>query len=257
MASDWDPALYLKFTDHRLRPALDLMARVPLSEAATIYDLGCGPGNVTKLIAERWPRARVTGVDASPEMLAKARAIPGITWQHADLATWRAEAPADLVYSNAAFHWLDDHATLFPRLLAQVRPGGFLAVQMPRQQVNPTHRILYEVAREPKWAQATLPGLRENPVAEPGDYYEWLTPNAATLDIWEVEYLQALEGDNAVLNWVLGSIARPVVDRLPADQQSEFLKRYGERLAAAYPRRPDGRTLLPFRRLFVIAQRRG
>ncbi|MBI3513860.1 MAG: methyltransferase domain-containing protein [Proteobacteria bacterium] len=257
MSGSWDPALYLKFTDHRLRPALDLMARVLLPDAATIYDLGCGPGNVTKLIAERWPRARVTGVDASPEMLAKARAIPGITWQQADLAQWRAETPADLVYSNAAFHWLDDHARLFPHLLAQVRPGGFLAVQMPRQQIKPTHLILYEVAREPAWAQVALPGLRENPVAEPADYYEWLGRDAAALDIWEVEYLQALEGDNAVLNWVLGSIARPVVDRLPAGQQSEFLKLYGERLAAAYPRRPDGRTLLPFRRLFIVAQRRG
>ncbi len=257
MSGSWDPALYLKFTDHRLRPALDLMARVPLPQATTIYDLGCGPGNVTTLLAERWPGARVTGVDASPEMLAKARALPGITWQQADLARWRAETPADLVYSNAAFHWLDDHATLFPHLLAQVRPGGFLAVQMPRQQVNPTHRVLYEVAREPAWAAAAVPGLRENPVATPEQYFAWLNRDAAALDIWEVEYLQVLEGDNAVLNWVLGSIARPVVDRLPPDQQQTFLERYGDRLAAAYPRRPDGRTLLPFRRLFIVAQRRG
>lgn len=256
MTTTWDPALYLRFTDHRLRPALDLMARVPLPDAATIYDLGCGPGNVTKLIAERWPNAQVTGVDSSPEMLEKARAIPGIAWRHADLARWRADAPADLVYSNAAFHWLDDHATLFPHLLAQVRAGGFLAVQMPRQQIKPTHRILYEVAREPAWAATALPGLRENPVAEPQDYFEWLTRDAATLDIWEVEYLQVLEGENAVLNWVLGSIARPVVDRLPPDQQKAFLALYGERLAAAYPRRSDGRTLLPFRRLFIVAQRR-
>jgi trans-aconitate 2-methyltransferase len=257
MSGSWDPALYLKFTDHRLRPALDLMARVPLPQATTIYDLGCGPGNVTTLLAERWPGARVTGVDASPEMLAKARALPGITWQQADLARWRAETPADLVYSNAAFHWLDDHATLFPHLLAQVRPDGFLAVQMPRQQVNPTHRVLYEVAREPAWAAAAVPGLRENPVATPEQYFAWLNRDAAALDIWEVEYLQVLEGDNAVLNWVLGSIARPVVDRLPPDQQQTFLERYGDRLAAAYPRRPDGRTLLPFRRLFIVAQRRG
>jgi trans-aconitate 2-methyltransferase len=257
MSGDWDPALYLKFTDHRLRPALDLMARVPLSDAGTIYDLGCGPGNVTRVLAERWPRARVTGVDASPEMLAKARAIAGITWQQSDLARWRADAPADLVYSNAAFHWLDDHATLFPHLLAQVRPGGFLAVQMPRQHLNPTHRILFALAREPAWADAAVPALRENPVEAPGQYYEWLNRDAAALDIWEVEYLHVLEGEDAVLNWVLGSIARPVLDRLPADQQKTFLKRYGERLAAAYPRRPDGRTLLPFRRLFIVAQRRG
>jgi trans-aconitate 2-methyltransferase len=258
---DWDPALYLKFTDHRLRPALDLMARVPLAEAATIYDLGCGPGNVTRLLAERWPRARVTGVDASPEMLAKARAIAGIDWQQADLARWRAAAPADLVYTNAALHWLDDHAVLFPQLLAQVRPGGVLAVQMPRQHLNPTHRILFELAREPRWGDGGVgggpaTGIREFPVAEPGAYYGWLEPTADALDIWEVEYLHILEGDNAVLQWVMGSVARPVLDKLAPAQHTAFLAEYGARLAAAYPRRPDGKTLLPFRRLFLVAQRR-
>ncbi|MBV8168522.1 MAG: methyltransferase domain-containing protein, partial [Alphaproteobacteria bacterium] len=138
MAATWDPALYLKFTDQRLRPALDLMARVPLPAPATVFDLGCGPGNVTKILKERWPDAAVTGVDSSPEMLAKAKAVPGIAWQQSDLATWRAPKPADVVYSNAAFHWLDDHATLFPHLLRQVAPGGFLAIQMPRQHLNPT-----------------------------------------------------------------------------------------------------------------------
>ncbi len=257
MSGSWDPALYLKFTDHRLRPALDLMARVPLPTADTVYDLGCGPGNVTKVLAERWPAARLTGVDSSPEMLAKARAIAGITWQQSDLSTWRAETPADLVYTNAALHWLDDHDRLFPHLLSQVRPGGFLAVQMPRQHLNPTHQTLFQLARDPAWAGAAVPGIRENPVFGPERYYEWLSPQAAVLDIWEVEYLHVLEGEDAVLNWVMGSVARPVVDRLPADQQKPFLQRYGARLAEIYPRRPDGRTLLPFRRLFVVAQRRG
>jgi len=252
---DWDPALYLRFTDHRLRPALDLMARVPLADAATIYDLGCGPGNVTKLLAERWPKARVTGVDASPEMLAKARAIAGIAWQQADLARWRAETPADLVYTNAALHWLDDHATLFPHLLAQVRPGGVLAVQMPRQHLNPTHRILFELAREKRWGAGPATGIREFPVADPSQYYGWLEA-AGTLDIWEVEYLHILEGENAVLQWVMGSVARPVLDKLEPARHGEFLAEYGARLAATYPRRQDGKTLLPFRRLFLVAQRR-
>jgi trans-aconitate 2-methyltransferase len=254
--NDWDPALYLTFTDQRLRPALDLMARVPLADAATIYDLGCGPGNVTRLLVERWPRARVTGVDASPEMLAKARAIAGIAWQHADLARWRAETPADLVYTNAALHWLDDHAVLFPHLVDQLRPGGVLAVQMPRQHLNPTHRILFELAREPRWAGAPEAGIREFPVADPGQYYAWLTASCDPLDIWEVEYLHVLEGDNAVLQWVMGSVARPVLDKLAQEHHAAFLAEYGARLSAAYPRRADGKTLLPFRRLFVVAQRR-
>ncbi|MEJ0070189.1 MAG: methyltransferase domain-containing protein [Pseudomonadota bacterium] len=254
--NDWDPALYLTFTDQRLRPALDLMARVPLAKAATVHDLGCGPGNVTRLLAERWPAARVTGIDASPEMLAKARAIPTITWQQADLARWRATAPADLVYSNAALHWLDDHAQLFPHLVDQLRPGGVLAVQMPRQHLNPTHRILFDLAREPRWGGSPEAGIREFPVADPGQYYAWLTATCDPLDIWEVEYLHVLEGDNAVLQWVMGSVARPVLDKLAPADHPAFLAAYGERLAATYPRRADGKTLLPFRRLFVVAQRR-
>jgi trans-aconitate 2-methyltransferase len=255
MANTWDPNLYLKFTDHRLRPAVDLLARVPLAAAATIYDLGCGPGNVTKLIAERWPKAKLTGVDSSPDMLEKARAIQGISWQHADLNTWRPEAPADLVYSNAAFHWLDDHERLFPHLFAQVKSGGFLAVQMPRQHLNPTHQILFALAREADWRSVALAAIRENPAHSPQHYYDWLGEGAAALDIWETEYLHVLEGENAVLNWVMGSVARPVLDRLDTGRQKEFLRLYGERLTAAYPPRPDGKTLLPFRRIFMVAQR--
>jgi trans-aconitate 2-methyltransferase len=254
-AATWDPAQYLKFTDQRLRPALDLMARVPLPAPATVFDLGCGPGNVTKLLKARWPDAAVSGVDSSAEMLAKAKAVPGIAWQQSDLGTWRAPASADVVYSNAAFHWLDDHATLFPHLLRQVAPGGFLAIQMPRQHLNPTHQILFELARKPAWQLEAA--IRENPVHDPQAYYDLLVPEAASLDIWEVEYLHVLEGDAAVLNWVLGSIARPVVERLPAERRDTFLKEYGARLEKAYPRRADGKTLLPFLRIFVVAQRKG
>lgn len=255
MTNTWDPNLYLKFTDHRLRPAVDLMARVPLAEARTVYDLGCGTGNVTRLLAERWPRARITGVDASPDMLAKAKAITGIAWQQADLAKWRAESPADLVYSNAAFHWLDDHEVLFPHLFRQVAPGGFLAIQMPRQHLNPSHQILFELVRERPWT-SLADAIRENPSHEPGRYYEWLAPQAAMLDIWETEYLHVLDGKDPVLNWFAGSILRPVLDCLEPSRQGEFLRIYGERLLAAYPARPDGKTLLPFLRVFMVVQKK-
>lgn len=255
MTSTWDPNIYLKYTDHRLRPAVDLLARVPLAKACTVYDLGCGPGNVTRLLADRWPGARITGVDASPDMLAKAKSIPGIAWHEADLASWCAESPADLVYSNAAFHWLDHHQVLFPQLLRQVAPGGFLAIQMPRQHLNPSHQILFQLVRERPWTSLT-DAIRENPAHEPARYYEWLAPQAAMLDIWETEYLHVLDGKDPVLNWFMGSILRPLLDRLEPSRQPEFLRSYGERLLAAYPARPDGKTLLPFLRVFMVAQKK-
>ena len=255
MISTWDPTVYLRFTDHRLRPALDLMARVPLGEARSIYDLGCGTGNVTRLLAERWANAHVTGVDASPDMLGKAKAFTGIAWQQADLATWFADSPSDLVYSNAAFHWLDDHHILFPHLFKQVRSGGFLAVQMPRQHVMPSHQILFELMRHPEWSFLAR-AIRETPVHEARRYYEWLVPDSRALDIWETEYLHVLEGDTPVLSWFAGSILRPVLDCLDGARQKDFLRVYGERLAAAYPAQPNGKTLLPFLRLFIIAQKK-
>jgi trans-aconitate 2-methyltransferase len=188
-------------------------------------------------------------------MLARASAIPGIAWQQSDLAQWHAESPADLVYSNAAFHWLDDHEVLFPHLLRQVAPGGFLAIQMPRQHLNPSHQILFELVRDRPWTYLAK-AIRENPAHEPARYYDWLAPQAATLDIWETEYLHVLEGENPVLSWFMGSILRPVLDRLEPSHRSEFLHAYGERLAAAYPARRDGKTLLPFLRIFMVAQKK-
>jgi len=255
MTSTWDPNLYLRFTDQRLRPALDLMLRIPLAEARTVYDLGCGTGNVTRHLAERWPNARLTGVDASPDMLAKAKAIEGIEWQQADLSTWNAQRPADLVYSNAAFHWLDDHHVLFPHLFNQVAPGGFLAVQMPRQHLKPSHQLLFDLVREPAWT-FLMGAIREHPVHEPGRYYDWLAPQSESLDIWETEYLHVLEGDAPVLDWLSGSILRPVLDRLEPSRRPEFLHAYAERLLTAYPQQSDGRTLLPFLRIFIVARKK-
>lgn len=253
--SGWDPGQYLKFADHRLRPAIDLLARVPLENCRTAWDLGCGAGNVTALLKVRWPAAAVTGVDSSAEMLAKARAKTEIAWVQADLATWRAPAPADLIYSNAALHWLPDHARLFAHLIGQVAPGGVLAVQMPRNFAAPSHALLREVAQAAPWAQRLAPHLMEAPVAAPSAYYDWLSPHAATLDIWEQEYLQVLDGENPVVEWTKGTVVKPMLDRLTQDEQREFLAAYTGKIRQAYPRRTDGKTLFPFRRLFMVAQR--
>lgn len=251
----WDPSQYLKFADHRLRPALDLIARIPLGEARSIWDLGCGPGTVTLLLKERWPHASICGLDSSSAMLDKARAIAGIAWAEGDIARWTPDAPADLVFSNAALHWVQDHARLFPHLVRQVRRGGVLAVQMPRNFTAPSHQLLYRTAREGPWAARLATLLHDAPVRQPEHYYDLLAPLATHIDIWEVEYLHVLQGENAVLEWTKGTAVRPLLDALPQTMHADFLSAYAARLAAAYPRRLDGMTLFPFRRLFIVATR--
>jgi trans-aconitate 2-methyltransferase len=254
--SDWDPAKYLEFAGPRLQPAVDLLARVPLASPAVVYDLGCGAGNVTRLLRARWPEAELTGVDGSAAMLAAAaREAPGIRWVQADLAAWRATRPPEVIFSNAALHWLGDHARLFPRLLAELAPGGVLAVQMPRNHGAPSHTEMVAAAEAGPWRERLSPILRRAPVAAPAAYYDVLAPVAGHVEIWETEYLHVLEGDNPVVEWTRGSALRPLLDALEEPDRSAFLADYARRIAAAYPRRADGRTLLPFRRLFILATR--
>jgi trans-aconitate 2-methyltransferase len=252
----WDPAKYLEFAGPRMRPAVDLLGRVPLDAPAVVYDLGCGAGNVTRLLAERWPAAAVTGVDGSAAMLATARAAaPALSWVEADLGTWRAPRPADLLFSNAALHWLDDHPRLFPRLMGELAPGGVLAVQMPRNHGAPSHTEMVAAAEAGPWRERLRPLLRACPVAEPSVYHDTLAPHVSRLDIWETEYLHALEGDNPVAEWTRGSALKPLLDGLEEPHRSAFLAEYSARIARAYLPRVGGQTLFPFRRLFIVAVR--
>ena len=252
----WDPSQYLKFAGHRLRPALDLMGRIDAGSPATVYDLGCGTGNVTRILADRWSDARVIGVDSSPDMLAAARTeSPAIAWVEADLNTWTPDSPADVLYSNAAFHWLDDHETLFPHLVGLLAPGGVLAVQMPRNHAAPSLACIIEAAEAGPWIDTLRPILRPAPVAAPEVYYDILRPLVSELEIWETVYVQALEGDNPVVEWTMGTALRPALDALEGQDRALFLAEYTERVQAAYPKQADGRTLLPFRRLFMTARK--
>ena len=251
----WDPNQYLKFSDHRVRPALDLMARIPLDAPRAIYDLGSGPGNITRLLAERWPGAAVTGVDSSADMLAKARTeAPGVAFQQADIAHWSPPAPADLIFSNATLHWLDDHAGLLPRLASQLAPGGMLAVQMPCNRDSPSHLLMDEAAADGPW-RAKLSRLRPvyGSVQELDAYYRILAPVARSVEIWETTYLHVLAGDNPVAEWTKGTALRPYLDALDETERAAFFAAYAQRIATAYPKQPDGNTLLPFRRIFFIA----
>jgi trans-aconitate 2-methyltransferase len=253
----WDPAQYLKFADQRLRPAIDLLNRIDVTDPAEIVDLGAGAGNVTRMLKDRWPGARVTGVDDSQEMLDKAAAVaPEIRWERADLATWRPPKPADIIYSNAALHWVEGHERLFPDLFSSVAPGGVLAVQLPRNFSAVSHTSISEAARSGPWRAKLEPLLRPAPVAEPAFYYGLLAPRAATLDMWETEYLQVMEGENPVKEWTKGTWLRPLLAALEEPERSRFEAHYADLVARAYPRRPDGRTLFPFRRLFIVARAR-
>jgi trans-aconitate 2-methyltransferase len=253
----WDPNQYLKFTDHRLRPALDLLAQIALEAPRSVYDLGCGPGNITRLLADRWPNARVVGVDSSADMLAKARTeASGVAFEQADIARWSPPAPADLLFSNATLHWLDDHAALLPRLAAQLAPGGVLAIQMPDNRASPSHVLMDEAAAAGPW-HPKLARLRPvyGSMQSPDAYYRMLAPVAAQVDIWETTYLHVLEGGNPVVEWTKGTALRPYLDALEEPARAAFLAAYAARVAAAYPRQPDGRTLLPFHRIFIVARR--
>jgi trans-aconitate 2-methyltransferase len=252
----WNPQQYLKFSQPRLRPAMDLLARIPSAEPALVYDLGCGAGNVTAVLAERWPDARIIGVDSSATMLAQAaRSLPRMQWVHQPLAGWQAERAADVIYSNAALHWLPDHRQLFPALVAMLAPGGVLAVQMPRNFSAPSHTLIEATARAGPWCSKLEPLLAPAPVAAPQFYYALLAPLAASLDIWESEYLQLLSGEDPVKEWTKGTWLMQFLERLDATERVQFEADYALRLRAAYPRLADGTTLFPFRRLFIVLQK--
>ncbi len=254
MSERWEPDLYLEFADQRARPARELLARIPVQDAASVVDLGCGPGNITPLLRARWPTAAYVGVDRSAEMLERAAARhPDLRWIQADAAGWKPDGPVDVVYSNAALHWVDDHETVLPRLVGALSPGGALAVQMPSNFAAPTHTCIVDVVRSRAWSVDLGGLLRIRPVRDPIWYHDLLAPLAATVDIWTTTYLQQLEGDDAVTRWVSGSALRPFLTALtdPAEHDA-FVAAYRAAIEPHYPRRRDGRTLLPYTRLFVI-----
>jgi trans-aconitate 2-methyltransferase len=254
----WDPQQYLKFSGHRLRPAVDLLMRIPDFHVRSIADLGAGAGNVTRLIRERWPDAAIVAVEGSAEMVAEGRkAAPDVEWLQADLGRWRPAQKYDLIYSNAALHWLPDHARLFPALMETLSPGGVLAVQMPRNFTAPSHLLIAETALNGPWRAKVEPLVTPPPVEGPAFYHGLLAPLSQNIDIWETEYLQVLEGDNPVKEWTKGTWLTRYLDVLQGDEKGAFEAAYGERVAKAYPKNPAGQTLFPFRRLFIVVQRKG
>jgi trans-aconitate 2-methyltransferase len=254
-SSTWDPTQYLKFSNERVRPALDLLAHVPLETASRVVDLGCGTGNMTAILKQRFPAADVTGVDGAETMLAKARAaVPDCRFEQGDFATWTPSAQPDLIFSNAALHWVTNHETLFPRLISVLAPSGILAVQMPSMHDAPLRALQNEVAHQGPWSRYLDDAGYARGLLPVEGYYDIIRPLVASLDIWVTTYLHVLTGENAVTEWAAGSSLRPFLDKLPPDQAAAFRAAYSAALRPHYPRRPDGTTLLPFKRFFLIAR---
>ena len=254
MPHTWDPDRYLTYADERGRPFVELMARVGAEAPASVFDLGCGPGNLTSLLRERWPDADISGLDSSREMIEQARsAEPSITFEVADLRGWAAAGdPVDVLISNATLQWVPDHLDLLPSLVGRVRPGGWLALQVPGNFEEPSHTIRRDLAAEAPYAEHTR-NVAVPSSHDPVVYLEALAGLGCTVDAWETTYLHVLTGPDPVFAWVSGTGARPTLQALPDDLRPAFEDEFRRRLRAAYPER-DGRVVLPFRRVFAVAQ---
>jgi len=252
--STWNPASYLKFERERTLPCRDLVSKIEINATSQIADLGCGPGNSTAVIAERWPEAEIVGVDNSPEMLKAARES-GIAaeWELSDIRKWNPRVLFDLVFSNAALQWIPDHEKEIPRLFSFVARGGALAFQIPTH-TDLWYNILEELLHSSKWSGRFRDASSDFYSNELGFYYDLLSPRSKQLDLWETEYYHVLSNPENIVEWTKGTALRPLLDRLPnSESRSAFLAEYSEAISKAYPKQPDGAALFPFLRRFVVA----
>ena len=253
--TDWDPSNYLRFEDYRTRPAMDLVSRVRVAAPETVIDLGCGPGNSTQVLRDRWPAGRVLGLDSSPGMISAARERhPGQDWALGDIAAWSSDEPVDVVFSNAALQWVPNHARLVPHLFAQVAPDGALAFQIPSREYSSVQSLIESVADDAAWASLMKGARSALTIEEPHVYYDLLAPVARAVDMWETVYHQVMESPAAIVDWISSTGLRPYLDALDAEEERrQFISLLVQRVASCYPQRSDGMVLFPFRRLSVIA----
>jgi trans-aconitate 2-methyltransferase len=249
----WDPSRYLTFADERGRPFVELVARIAATGPRTVVDLGCGPGNLTALLADRWPDASVVGLDSSSEMIERARATdPRVAFDVVDLREWAPDRPVDVLVSNATLQWVPGHLELLPQLVSSVAAGGWFAFQVPGNFDEPSHTIRAELAAEEPYAAHTgdvaVPSSHD-----PAVYLDALARLGCRVDAWETTYLHVLTGPDPVFTWVSGTGARPTLQALPDDLRPAFEAEFKARLASAYPRHEYG-VVLTFRRIFVVAQ---
>lgn len=251
----WDPIQYLTYSHYRLRPAIDLINRISLDAPSHIVDLGCGVGTITRQLRLRWPEAKIIGVDSSGSTIMRAHQTdPDIGWQQADIEDWSPRESVDLVFSNTALQWKEEHGLLLLKFLSWLAPTGVLAVQMPRNFTEPSHTSLYKTIREGPWSSRLEHLIIPEPCKSAEYYWDLLAPHVHNIDIWETTYLQALEGENPVADFLRSTLMHPFLDQLEISEQMAFQEAYQEKLNSAYPVRSDGKTLFPYHRLFIVAQ---
>lgn len=256
----WSAAQYVKFEDERTRPARDLVQRIPLAHVENAVDLGCGPGNSTEALRQRYPGARIVGVDSSADMIAEARERSlemAFEFEIADIRDWRADGPLDVILANAVLQWLPGHESLIPELIGKLKPGGVLAVQMPDNADEPSHRLMREIAEAAPWAEKLASAFAERADIRAAEWYFRLArAHARRIDVWRTTYYHPLAGGaHAIVEWVKGSGLRPFLDPLDEEHRIEFLARYEAAISEAYPMEGDGTVILPFPRLFFVALR--
>jgi trans-aconitate 2-methyltransferase len=252
----WDATQYLRYGGERARPFFDLLARVGAESPGYVVDMGCGPGNLTVTLAERWPSATVVGVDNSQEMIDAAHAhdAPGLSFMRDDVRHWKPQALPDLMVCNAVLQWVPGHRELLADWAGWLAPRGWLAFQVPGNFDQPSHVIMREMARSARWRPLLRDVNLSRQSADPVEYAELLARAGCEVDAWETTYVHVLHGEDPVLEWYKGTGLRPVLAALDAEQAADFLAGYGERIRVAYPPRPFG-TLFPFRRVFTVAHR--
>ena len=255
--ADWKPDLYLQFERDRSLPARDLISRLPKIDEPRIVDLGCGPGNSTELLLETFPDARISGVDNSPAMIAAARKrLRGVEFKLADIAAWRPEQPCDVIFANAVLQWLPSRLEVMKALVGSLTPGGCLAVQMPDNLQEPSHQLMRAVASRPRFHAALAEAAKARAPIEPMDaFYDALCPLAREVEVWRTTYFPVLGGPDAIVGWVSSTGLKPFIDPLQGEERAAYLAEYRDEIAKAYPPRFDGRVLLPFPRVFIVARR--
>jgi trans-aconitate 2-methyltransferase len=255
--TDWNSELYLRYERERTQPSLDLTSRIPLEEPKEVIDLGCGPGNSTRVLRQRWPNAHIVGLDSSPAMIEQARqSSTDVEWRVADLRTWSETGRFDLIFANASLHWIEDHEVLLPRLIEAPKPEGALAFQMPALYNQPASQTANELAESPSWQPYRLRERYTLCVHQPSAYYEWLSPRSRSLQIWETVYFHELENHRKIVELYSSTGLKPYLEGLPSEELRDHFKANLENsFRPLFPAQSNGRILLPFRRLFVIATR--